>query len=73
MKKVNIKYNILGLILEGNNSGWYVKFIDDREDTGGFYIYEFKDLKGDEGFDTWLETENDVQGFIRESEWKIEW
>lgn len=73
MKKINIKYDILGHIIEGNNSGWDVKFIDDRKNTGGFYIYEFKDSNGDEGFDTWLETESDVQGFIRENEWKIEW
>ncbi|MEC7264449.1 MAG: hypothetical protein VXW38_11965 [Bacteroidota bacterium] len=70
---MEIKYNLLGKIIEGKNFGWYVKFIDDSEDTGGFYIYEFKELDGDEGYDNWLETENDVKGFIYENDWKIEW
>lgn len=70
---MEVKYDVFGKITEGDHSGWYVKFIDDSENTGGFYIYKIKDLNGDEGFDTWLETENDVKGYIYESEWKIEW
>ena len=70
---MELKYGILGKISGGKNFGWFVKFIDDREHTGGFYIYEFKDVEGKEGFDTWLETENDVKGYINENEWIIEW
>lgn len=70
---MQVKYNIFGKIMEGENSGWYVKIVDDSKESGGFYIYEFKDINGDDGFDTWLETENDVKGYIYESEWKIKW
>lgn len=70
---MQVKYGVLGKIKEGNNLGWLVKFIDDREHTGGFYINEFKDVEGKEGFDTWLETEDDVKGYVNESEWIIEW
>ncbi|TAI48487.1 hypothetical protein [Flagellimonas allohymeniacidonis] len=70
---MEIKYDVLGKIIEGKKTGWYVRFIDDSENTGGFYIYKFEDPDSDEGFDTWLETENDVKGYIYESEWKIEW
>jgi hypothetical protein len=70
---LRVKYGVLGKIKEGNNLGWLVKIIDDREHTGGFYINEFENPNGDEGFDTWLETENDVKGYIVENGWKIEW
>ena len=70
---MQINYDIFGKIVSGNNSGWYVKFIHDEQDTGGFYIHEIKEPNGDEGFDTWLETENDVQGYISENEWEIAW
>ena len=68
-----VKYGIFGKITEGENSGCYVKIVDDRKGSGGFYIYEFKDLNGDQGFDTWHQTEKDVKGYVYESEWKIEW
>ncbi len=71
--EIQVKYNILGKIVEGVNTGWYVKFIDDRVDSGGFFIYEFKNLKADEGFDTWLENESDIFGYVSENGWKIKW
>ncbi|WP_298791038.1 hypothetical protein [uncultured Allomuricauda sp.] len=70
---MNLKYNTLGEIISGRNAGWYVKLIDDRASSGGIYIYEFKEPDDNEGFDTWLENENDVDGFISESGWKIKW
>ena len=70
---MNFYYNKLGKILEGDNVGWYVRIINDFENTGGFIILEFKDLDEKEGFDTWLESEKDIEGYIYESEWKIEW
>lgn len=68
-----IKYDTLGKILEGENKGWFIKIIDDTENTGGFYIYEFESIEKEQGFDTWLENENQVKGYFYESEWKIEW
>ena len=70
---MEIKINTLGKIIEGDNLGWYVKVIDDTNDTGGYFIYEFEDLDESIGFDTWLENINKVNGYFYESEWKIEW
>ena len=70
---MKLRYNTFGEITSGRNVGWYIKLIDDRINSGGFYVYEFKDLNGNEGFDTWLENEKDIDGFISESDWKIKW
>lgn len=70
---LEIKYDKLGKILEGDNAGWHVKIINDQSDTGGFFIYEFEYLNGEKGYDTWLETDNDVKAYIYESNWKINW
>ncbi|WP_420320359.1 hypothetical protein [Flagellimonas sp.] len=70
---MELKYNTIGEITSGRNTGWYVKLINDRANSGGFYIYEFKTPDGNEGFDTWLESEIDVQDFMEESGWRIEW
>lgn len=69
---MQVRYDILGKIIEGKNSGWYI-VVNDLDNTGGFYIYEFKYPHGDGCFDTWLETEDDVNCYIQESGWKIEW
>lgn len=68
-----IKYDALGKILEGENKGWFIKIIDDTENTGGFYICEFDNAENGQGFDTWLENEEQVKGYFYESGWKIEW
>ena len=70
---MELKYNIIGKIISGRNTGWYIKLINDQISSGGFYIYEFKNPDDNEGFDTWLENESDIQGFINESGWEIEW
>lgn len=70
---IEIKFNTLGKIIEGDNQGWFVRIINDEDKTGGYYIHQFKDMDGNIGFDDWLETENDVKGYIYESNWKIKW
>lgn len=70
---MEIKYNKIGEIIEGDNVGWYVKIINDKEKSGGFFVLEFESKNSDKGYDTWLETENDVKGYFYESEWKINW
>ena len=68
-----IKFNTFGKILEGDNAGWSVKIIDDREKTGGFFIYQFQTNNPSIGYDDWLETLENVRGYIKEANWIIEW
>ncbi len=71
----NIQFDKTGLIIKGDNTGWYVKLEDDTENTGGFYIYQFKENNENstEGFDNWMETKEDVIGYFEESNWEIKW
>ncbi len=70
-----IKFDIYGQIQRGENVGWYVKFVDDTKETGGFYILLDSDIydPNAEGYDSWLETFEDVNGYCDESNWVINW
>ena len=60
-----------GLITEGEHSGFFVRIEDDKANTGGYLILVFKDENV--GFDSWVETEKDLEQYFHEAEWKIEW
>ena len=71
-----IKTNTVGQIVEGDQQGWYVLVEYDKDDTGGYYIYQAPQedvLNSKEGFDDWLETFEDVKGYFEESNWLILW
>ena len=70
---MELKYNTIGKITAGENCGWLVKIINDTDDSGGYIIYEFESDESDDGFDTLLENETQVKGYIYENEWEIEW
>jgi len=72
-----IKLNTIGKIIKGDNPGWYLQIKDDREETGGYYIFQFKNKIGNSGlgeaFDDWVENFQDVKSYFNSSEWVIEW
>ncbi|THV59678.1 hypothetical protein EZV76_08925 [Flagellimonas alvinocaridis] len=70
---VEVQFGIFGKIITGHNEGWYVKLEDNTDQSGGFYIYEMPNLEGDNGFDTWLESKEDIKSYFDECNWKIEW
>ncbi len=69
----DIPFNTFGKIIQGSNKGWFVKLEDDTEGTGGFYIYEMEDMKGGEGFDSWVEHKEDIKDYFDECNWIIDW
>lgn len=80
MTRTNIKMNTIGRIIKGENPNWFIKIEHDKDLTGGFYIYQFKNKCGKnlmgEAFDNWVETFEDVEIFFDdedEDEWEIEW
>jgi hypothetical protein len=68
-----IQLGKIGLIIAGDDAGWYVKIIDDTASTGGFYIStsEYADMKT--GFDSWVCTMENLESFFVESNWEIDW
>ncbi len=73
---MDIRLNTVGEIIEGDQKGWFVLVEFDQDNTGGYYIYQApipEVKKSTEGYDDWLESKNDVEGYFNESNWKIQW
>ena len=74
---IDIQFYKIGLILEGEEKGWYVCVEKDRENTGGYLILTFNTLnikdKNRIGFDSWVENFEALQSYFQESSWKIKW
>lgn len=71
----NLVLNVVGKILSGRETGFFVKVQHDLDDTGGYYIFTSRhsDFKGPETFDAWVESYDDVVAFFQESKWLVEW
>jgi hypothetical protein len=67
----------LGTVEKGQHIGWYVIVEDDRENTGGYYIFfsehpDYKDLdSGGKGYDNWVQREEDLERFFQD--WIVKW
>ena len=70
-----VPFNKTGRIIAGESQGWYVRVLNDQENSGGYLILQSADpdFNGTEGFDDWLENEADIPEFFQECGWKIEW
>ncbi|WP_234637085.1 hypothetical protein [Delftia tsuruhatensis] len=70
---MNIKINTVGLILSGEESGNYVKIIEDFDNTSGFLILTSKYENMSDGYDNWVENIDRVRDYVKESGWEIRW
>ena len=64
----------IGKILSGDSEGFFVKVIDDTQDTGGYYVLLSDDSNFDTpgvGFDHWFETITVVKYYF--SKLTVEW
>ena len=70
----DLRLGTIGRITAGNDVGRYVEIIDDFDSSGGFLIctYEHADRSG-EAFDDWVESIIDVDLYVEEAGWEIEW
>lgn len=68
-----MKINKIGKIQDGEMQGWYIKLIDDTENTGGYLLLqsEQEDFKGN-GYDDWFIDLEEARHYI-ESKFLIEW
>lgn len=71
MNKIEI--GITGKILEGEEQGYFVKVIDDSDDTGGYLILTCDEKTFSSGFDGWVKNWEDLEGYFEGANWKIEW
>ena len=75
--------NRIGIIRDSKHPkeiGWYVAVRDDAQNTGGYKLFTsnnkdfFGTADGDEIlFNNWVEYFSDIEKFITESKWEIDW
>jgi hypothetical protein len=61
-----------GRIRSGKDAGFFVRIQDDSENTGGYLILIWQDVPS-VGYDYWVENLADLEQFMREAGWDIEW
>ena len=69
-----IAVNRIGKITNGDMKNWYIKVLDDTENTGGYLFIESPniDFRG-EGYDNWFLDLKDVLPHIEHCKYQIEW
>lgn len=73
---MEIKFNILGIILNGANpEEKFIKIIDDQENTGGFLVLLSSNDKFSSfnSYDDWVENLEILKEYLQESNWIIKW
>jgi len=74
---MTIEIGKTGLIIEGDDKGWYVFIEDDTQDSGGYLILTFNTLdlkdKSRQSFDSWVENFQDLETYFKEASWKVNW
>ena len=70
---MEIKVGAIGEIVAGDETGSFVKVLDDTKNTGGFLILTSSTPEMKDGFDNWVENENSLNQYFIESGWIIRW
>ncbi|GAA1545782.1 hypothetical protein GCM10009827_077340 [Dactylosporangium maewongense] len=71
---LEIRFQQDGLIESGLHEGYYVKFHDDTDVTGGYYILLVNHLeKPTDGGDYWMLDLQELESFAEAARWKIRW
>jgi hypothetical protein len=60
-----------GRIKNGKYTGFFVRIEDDSQNTGGYLILIW--LDANVGYDYWVENLADLEQFMSEAGWDIEW
>ena len=68
-----IRLNIIGRILEGDDVGLFVKILDDSDNTGGYLVITSKTETFENCHDDWVEDMDSLKNYFEESLWQIEW
>ena len=70
----DLRVEVVGRILAGDEIGRFVEVVDDSTNTGGWLIFTYgrADRSG-EVFDAWVESIIEVDRYFDEDAWEIEW
>jgi hypothetical protein len=68
-----IEIGPVGKIVEGDDAGYYVKIVDDEQNTGGFLVITSDSPDFSTGYDDWVENRSALEEYFVESGWRIEW
>lgn len=74
---MSIPVGVVGTVANSDRSGYQVRVEEDRENTGGFFVFEWWD--GSDGpnehgaFDSWVETADHLQAYFQEAGWQVDW
>jgi hypothetical protein len=61
-----------GRIRSGKGAGFFVRIEDDSQNTGGYLILRWQDVPK-VGYDHWVENLADLEQYMNEAGWDIEW
>ncbi|MEM1255139.1 MAG: hypothetical protein AAGI69_22105 [Cyanobacteria bacterium P01_H01_bin.21] len=74
---MKIPIGVPGHVTNSEQLDHFVQVDDDRDNTGGFLIFEWwegSDGLGENGaFDSWVETREDLRAYFEEAGWQIVW
>jgi hypothetical protein len=70
-----ILIGVIGLITEGEYSGWQIFIQDGSGNTGGYLIFISRNQGSSEleGFDDWVASEAEIISYFEESKWVVDW
>ena len=74
---MKIPIGLPGHVTNSEQLGHFVRVDDDRDETGGFLIFEW--WEGSDGldengaFDSWVETRTDLDAYFQNAGWRIVW
>jgi hypothetical protein len=61
-----------GRIKNGTHAGFFVRIQDDLQNTGGYLVLIWRETPS-VGYDNWVKNLTDLDPFLCESGWNIEW
>lgn len=70
---MDIKIGVIGKIVDGDETGSYVKVVDDASNTGGYLILTSTNPDMSDGFDNWVEDRKSLSRYFEESRWVVTW
>ena len=68
-----MRFDSTGKIMSGDEAGHYIKILDDRPSSGGFFILTSNNPAFENCFDNWVQDEHALQRYVDEAAWQIEW